>query len=405
MACHDEAGMLSVEACRARLLGEVPVLHAPETVSLTDALGRLTARDIVAPLDVPPADNSAMDGYAIHFDDLNGASPLALVGQSLAGHPFAGRLEAGQCLRIMTGALVPDGAAAVVMQENARVEGAHVFLPGPIRPGENIRRRGEDIRRGETLLRTGHRLQAADIGLLASQGIAELSVQRRLRVALLSTGDELVAPGQPLGPGQIHDSNRAMLHAALTEAGFHVIDLGHVPDEREALRQRFQKADREADAIVTSGGVSVGDADLVRQVIGELGDIRVHKIAIKPGKPFAFGFLPGSVFFGLPGNPVSAFITLRQLALPALLHMQGGQWQPPLPIPAQLAAAVKKKPGRAEYQRGTLARHADGSLHVTPLPHQGSGVLTSVSRANCLILLAQEQGNLAAGDMVVTELL
>ena len=407
MACHDEPGMLAIDICRARLLDTVPVLDTRESVTLGEAVGRITSDAVVAGHDVPPADNSAMDGYAIHQADLHSVksdTALALIGESFAGHPFSGTLQPGQCVRIMTGANVPDGASAVIMQEEVQRQDERVLLQRELKAAENIRRRAEDIRAGDILLPAGHLLRAADIGLLASQGIDRVLVQRRLRIALISTGDELVPAGQPLGPGQIYDSNRAMLQAALTDAGFVVIDMGHAADDVDTLRQRFMAADSSADVVITSGGVSVGEADLVRQVISDIGDIRIWKIAIKPGKPFAFGTLPNSVFFGLPGNPVSALVTLLQLAMPALITMQGGRWQAPLTHQAKLLAPVRKKPGRAEYQRGVVTQTGGGELQVTPLSNQGSGVLTSMSKANCFILLAQEQGSVAEGEYVTIEL-
>ncbi|MFN3712260.1 MAG: gephyrin-like molybdotransferase Glp [Alcanivoracaceae bacterium] len=404
MACHDEPGMLPVDTCRARLLAQVSTRTRAEAVPLADAIDRISAVAIVARLNVPPTDNSAMDGYAIHGADLEATAALTLIGDSFAGHPFSGTLQPGQCVRIMTGGVVPDGASAVIMQEQASLDVDHITLQRTLKPGENIRRCGEDTIAGDTLLPAGRRLCAADIGLLASQGIDTVSVQSQLRIALISTGDELVPAGAPLGPGQIHDSNRAMLHAALVQAGFAVIDMGHVMDDADALRARFRDADAAADVVMTSGGVSVGEADLVRNVIGELGDILVWKIAIKPGKPFAFGTLPHSYFFGLPGNPVSALVTLQELAMPALLRMQGGQWQPPLQLPATLLAPVRKKPGRAEYQRGVVTQDSAGNLLVTPLPNQSSGALTSMSRANAFVLLELEQGNLAAGETVKVQL-
>jgi molybdopterin molybdotransferase len=404
MACHDEPGMLPVDLCRARVLERVTLGAGTETLPLASAPGRHSAAVITAERDVPPADNSAMDGFAIHAADLACQTPLICVGDSFAGHPFTGVLQPGHCVRIMTGAVVPDGAAAVIMQEQVNSEAHQVTLQRALEEGDNIRRRGEDIRAGDILLPAGRRLTAADIGLLASQGISDVSVRTPLRVALISTGDELVPAGQPLAPGQIYDSNRAMLQAALNEAGFTVLDMGHVNDDADALRARFRAADEAADVVITSGGVSVGEADLVRQVIGELGDILVWKIAIKPGKPFAFGSLPNACFFGLPGNPVSALVTLQQLAMPALLKMQGGHWQPPLQLPATLLGVVRKKPGRAEYQRGIVSQDAEGNLLVTPLPNQSSGALTSMSRANAFVVLDQDQGNLAVGERVKVQL-
>jgi molybdopterin molybdotransferase len=404
MACHDEPGMLPVDICRTRLLEQLAPCTGTESVPLAAALGRISAAAIGARLDVPPADNSAMDGYAVHGADLASSAALHCVGDSFAGHPFAGSLQPGQCVRIMTGALVPDGGAAVIMQEQVIREGDQITLQRALEPGDNIRRHGEDTRTGDTLLSAGRRLTAADIGLLASQGITEVAVHKRLRIALISTGDELVPAGQPLAAGQIYDSNRAMLRAALQDAGFEVIDMGHVADELDALRARFRDADQAADVVMTSGGVSVGEADLVRRVIGELGDILVWRIAIKPGKPFAFGTLSHACFFGLPGNPVSALVTLQQLAMPALMHMQGSHWEAPLQLPATLLGAVKKKPGRAEYQRGLVSQDADGNLLVMPLPNQSSGALTSMSRANAFVVLDQVDGNLPAGTRVKVQL-
>lgn len=403
MACHDEPGMLSVATCRERLLQAVVPVTGRESVPLAQAVGRVLADALSAGIDSPPADNSAMDGYAVHRDDLTAGAALHLVGSSAAGHPWSGTLQPGECIRILTGAVMPASACAVIMQEDVLrdpVDSPDIRLTRTLKPGENVRRRGEDIAAGDALLPAGRVLTPADIGLLASQGIASLSVRPRLRIALLSTGDELVPPGQPLAPGQIHDSNRVMLQAALQQAGFEVLDLGHVRDDLDALRSRFADADRLADAVITSGGVSVGDADLVRQVVGELGDIRVWKIAIKPGKPFAFGTLPNSLFFGLPGNPVSALVTLQQLAMPALLALQGTRWQPAWTVQAHLQAALKKKPGRAEYQRGVLTQRDDGAFEVMPLAGQGSGLLTSLSRANCYLVLDQDQGRMEAGEIV-----
>lgn len=407
MACHDEPGLMSLEDCRARLLASVALLAAETRVSLDQAAGRVLAQPLQAALEAPSADQSAMDGYALHGDDLAGCpvAPrvLRVAGTSLAGHPWPGTLQAGSCVRIMTGAVVPAGAAAVVMQEDVQRENDVVVLPRTLRPGENIRPRGEDTRVGDALLPAGRRLSAADIGLLASQGLTEVPVREPLRVALLSTGDELVPPGLPLASGQIHDSNRPMLQAALAGAGFEVIDLGHVRDDRDALRARFLEASRSAQAVITTGGVSVGEADLVRQVVGELGHVGVWRIAIKPGKPFAFGELAGTAFFGLPGNPVSALVTWRQLALPALLRLQGATWQPPLRVPAHLLAPVRKKPGRAEFQRGVLAWTADGDMTVTPLAAQGSGLLTSLSQGNAFLVLPRDGGDLPAGATVLVE--
>mgnify|MGYP005840802221 CR=1 FL=1 len=403
MACSETPGMISITDCLTTLFSNVPILSAAEcdTVRLDQASGRILASDLLANLCVPPSDNSAMDGYALAANDLHAGAELTVIGRSLAGQVHDQPLAAGSCLRIMTGAPTPPDCGAVIMQENTELlDDGRIRTLTASEPGNNIRRRGEDISTGSPLLDAGRRLQAADIGLLASQGLTEVSVLRRLRVALLSTGDELVPPGQPLQPGQIYDSNRLMLHSALTSSGFSVIDIGHVADQPEALEAALRRADQQADAIITSGGVSVGEADFVRDVLGRLGDIHLWKVAIKPGKPFAFGRLSQSAFFGLPGNPVSALVTLQQLTFPALRRMQGEQTTDNLTVAARLSKALKKKPGRTDYQRAVLHQDDHGALLVTPLTQQGSAVLTSISRANCYIVLPREQGDVAAGETV-----
>ncbi len=403
MACCDEPGMISVEACRDLLISEVRSLDDHETVALTEAVGRALTRETIATLSVPPCDNSAMDGYAIHAADLQGDTSLKIVGKAFAGAPWDGELTPGTCIRIMTGASTPRGCAAVVMQENTTGNTSSITIEKSLKPGENIRRLGEDIQIGECLLAPGRRLSPADIGLLASQGIATLDVYRRLKVAVLSTGDELVPPGSPLAVGQIHDSNRHMLVAALRGVGFDVLDLGLVADDPVRLREALEEADARTDAVVTSGGVSVGEADYMKDIIGQMGEIRLWKVAIKPGKPFAFGQLPNSMFFGLPGNPVSALVTLYQLALPALVTAQGLTWSPPLRWRATLSAGIKKKPGRADFQRGLVQPDGRGGMQVAPVGNQGSAVLTSMSRGNCFIVLNEDTGSLEAGATVDIE--
>lgn len=405
MACSDEPDMISVSDCRQRILDAVPSPGSgmAESVPLHQGIHRVLAEDIIAVMDVPPDDNSAMDGYALHADDLHGCATVALRGTAWAGQPFEGTIGPGECIRIMTGGVIPAGTSAVVMQEDTVEQDGGVRLSRALSAGENIRHRGEDIHRDTLLLHQGRRLNAADLGLLASQGVDAVRAFKRLRVAVLSTGDELVPPGMALTSGKIYDSNRVMLAAALASFGFDVLDLGAVADNPRALEDALERAAGQADVIITSGGVSVGEADYTRGVLGALGEVRIWKVAIKPGKPFAFGTLQNSMFFGLPGNPVSALVTLYQLALPALLKMQGVQWSAPLQLRAMLTAPVRKKPGRADYQRGMLAHDENGDLQVTPLPNQGSAVLTTMSRANCFIVLEEHQGSLAAGAQVLVE--
>ena len=403
MGCSDQPGMISLEDCRSRILENINAISDTETAPLARACGRVLATDLPAQLDMPPADNSAMDGYAFHHDDGRKGNSLTVIGEALAGHPFAGNVKRGECVRIMTGANLPAGATTVIMQEDVEAQDGAITLLRSSDKGNNVRPRAEDMQAGEPMLQAGRQLRPADIGLLASQGYADIPVMRQLRVALLSTGDELVAPGEPLGPGQIHDSNRHALRAMLERAGFQVLDRGRIPDDLPQLREAFQSAAAEADLVISTAGVSVGDADHVRTALDELGDILVWRIAIKPGKPFAFGTLPGSYFFGLPGNPVSALVTLQQLAMPALVALQGGQWQAPLRLQATLAAPVRKKPGRTDFQRGRLHVDQSGALSVTPLSGQGSGLVASMSRADCFIVLERERGDAEAGETVWVE--
>ena len=403
MGCSDQPGMISLEDCRARILKAVSAIEDQETVALEHACGRILARDLNAQLDMPPADNSAMDGYAFHHQDGVENQQLTVIGEALAGHPFDGQVQRGQCVRIFTGGHLPAGCNSVIMQEDTQRSADTLTVLRDSGEGNNVRRAGEDIRAGDALLAAGRQLRPADIGLLASQGYARVPVMRRLRVALLSTGDELVSPGETLGPGQIHDSNRYALRAMLERAGFDVLDRGRIADDLAAVTKALGDAARDADVVMTSAGVSVGDADHVRAALDALGDILVWRIAIKPGKPFAFGTLPGAHFFGLPGNPVSALVTLQQLAMPALMALQGGHWQPPLRLQAKLQAPVRKKPGRTDFQRGRLTVDPEGQLLATPLSGQGSGLVTSMSRADCFIVLERERGDAVTGESVWVE--
>lgn len=404
MGCSDQPGMISLEDCRTAILDTLTPLAEHTQVPLVDACGRVLAESLPARLDTPPANNSAMDGYAFGHDHGQTGETLTVIGEALAGHPFNGTVSEHQCVRIMTGANLPAGCQSVIMQEDVVRADDTITLQQDCRRGNNVRRRGEDMRQGEPLLSAGRVLRPADIGLLASQGYANVPVIRQLSVALLSTGDELVPPGEPLGPGQIHDSNRYALRAALERAGCQVIDLGRVADDLDTVRTALEDADAKADVVMTSAGVSVGDADHVRTALDQLGDILVWRIAIKPGKPFAFGRLPNSMFIGLPGNPVSALVTLQQLALPALMALQGSTWQPPLRLQATLSQDLRKRPGRTDFQRGNLVIAESGEVSVTPLTGQGSGMASSMSRADCYIVLERERGDVNAGETVWVEL-
>ncbi|MFS0753638.1 gephyrin-like molybdotransferase Glp [Noviherbaspirillum sp. 1P10PC] len=383
-------------------------LHAVEKVAIRSALDRVLAADIVSPINVPAHDNSAMDGFAFASAELAGDAPLSLrvVGTSYAGRAYDGPVGPGECVRIMTGAVMPEGCDTVVPQEfTSQSDTASVMLPpNVVRPGDNRRLAGEDLAAGQPALARGKILRPADLGLLASLGVAEVPVQRRLRVAFFSTGDELRSIGEPLDEGCVYDSNRYTLYGMLRRLGCDIIDMGVVADDPAALEAAFRSACENADAIITSGGVSVGAADYTKQMMAQLGDVTFWKIGMRPGRPMAFGKIHSAghsaYLFGLPGNPVAVMVTFYFFAREALLHMMGAQ-VPPLPLFAvRSQGAIRKKPGRTEYQRGILSVAADGSREVRITGAQGSGILRSMSEANCMVVLGHEQGNVQAGDMV-----
>ena len=397
---------LSAAEARDRMLAEVTPITGREFVAVRSALGRILAADIIAPHDVPAHDNSAMDGYAVHFASLAaaGETRLKVVGTAFAGNAFSGLVGKGQAVRIMTGAVLPAGADTVVVQEVTRVEDGVVFVPAGQKLGQNTRRAGEDLARGAVALAAGKPVGAAELGLIASLGIAEVEVRRRLRVAFFSTGDELASLGTPLAPGQIYDSNRYTLHALLTQLGADLIDLGVVPDVPEALEATLNEAAQVADAIITTGGVSVGEADFVREILARLGEVRFWKLNIKPGRPMAFGKVGKAWLFGLPGNPVAVMVSYTQFALDALLRLSGLDPLPERPLLTVLAAnAIRKQPGRREYLRGTVAA-VDGRWQVKTNGNQGSGVLRSMSEANCFVVLPEDCAGVQSGDAVQVQL-
>jgi molybdopterin molybdotransferase len=379
----------------------VPI-DAPEPLPVANALDRVLARDVVSPIDVPAHDNTAMDGWAVRAADLAADRPTVLraVGAALAGSPFRGEVGPGDAVRVMTGAVIPTGCDTVVVQELARADGQAVTVPPGQQAGQHVRRRGEDLAAGRPALRAGRRIGPAELGLLASLGVADVPVQRRLRVAHFSTGDELRSIGEPLEPGCVYDSNRYTLHGMLARLGVEAIDLGIVRDSPEALEAAMRRAAGQADAIVSSGGVSVGEADFTRAVLDRLGEVSFWTIAMRPGRPMAFGRIGSACYFGLPGNPVAVMVTFCFLVRDALIRLSGAEPRPLLPLRVRTVAPLRKKPGRTEYQRAVAARALDGTLAVHLTGAQGSGVLRSMSEANCIVVLPHDQGDVEAGDWV-----
>ncbi len=395
---------LPLEEVRRRILAELAPVSGSERVPLATSLGRVLAEDVHAAVDVPPHDNAAMDGYAVRSADLpaEGAAELQLAGRVLAGERREAELPPGHGVRIMTGAPLPPGADAVVIQERAELVGeAHVRLPGGVGPGENVRRAGEDIAAGAVALGAGCRLRPQEVGVIGSVGRAEVTVHRRPLVVFFATGDELRSPGEALAPGQIYDSNRPMIVAALRRLGVEVQDLGVVGDDPATLEATLHQVGGYADAVITTGGVSVGEADHVKPALEAVGDVAFWRVAVRPGRPLAFGWVGQAAFFGLPGNPVSAAVSLYKLVQPGLRRMMGERGDlAPVRIPALTAEPLRKRPGRAEFQRGILEHGADGVARVVSTGSQGSGVLTSLVHANCLIYLEADRGDVGAGETV-----
>ena len=406
--CADghEGPALKLADALARILAEVQPVDGHEMLPVRSALGRVLSADVVSRIDVPSHTNSAMDGYALMGADLPAGSEsrFDVIGTSAAGRPFSGEVGTGQCVRIMTGAPMPPGADTVVMQENVTRDADTATIGAGEKPGQHVRQAGEDIAAGSVALRAGTLLMPAEIGILGSLGVSEVSVRRRPRIAFFSTGDELRSVGEPLGEGYIYDSNRYTIFGMLTRLGVEALDMGVIRDDREAVEHAFAKAAAAADAIVTSGGVSVGDADYVAETLERTGTVGFWKVAMKPGRPLAFGRIGDALFFGLPGNPNSVMATFYQLVQPALQALAGmPDPSPPLTMPAVSASALRKKTGRREFQRGVLSRADDGRLVVHKTGHQGSGVLSSMAAANCFIVLPEDSGPVSEGDEIMVQ--
>jgi len=397
---------LSVAGVNEFLLRLVHSIDAPQQLPLFQALGRVLAEDVISPINVPPHDNSAMDGFALRGSELRPGEPLQLsrVGTALAGVAWRGTVGPGECVKIMTGAVMPDGLDTVVPQELVKrlaQDDLRIEIPANVlKLGDNRRHLGEDLRCGEVALQKGAHLGPAALGLVASLGLARVQVQRRLKVAYFSTGDEILSLGEPLREGAVYDSNRYTLFGLLSRLGCEVVDLGVVRDEPALLEAAFTNAASHCDAIITSGGVSVGEADFTKAMMKKLGDVAFWKIAMRPGRPMAVGRIGQALLFGLPGNPVAVMVTFLAFVRPALLRLMGSSALMPPLLKAYSLEPLRKKPGRTEYQRGTVSTAADGSLTVKTTGNQGSGVLSSMVQANGLIVLHHAQGDVATGEPV-----
>lgn len=408
-SCADpfEPDAISVGQARNRIIDDINPLKATQKVNLRSSLNRYLAEEIISPIDVPSHINSAMDGYAIRGDDLpiRGHQIYKVIGTAYAGQPFQGSCEKGQAIRIMTGGVMPKGTDTVIMQEQVEViDDQQIQLNPGHKAGQNVRQAGEDIAKGSCILSPGKKISAADLGILASLGISEVAVFRRPRVAFFSTGDELRSIGEHLAEGEIYDSNRYTLFAMLKELDVEILDMGVIGDTREAIREAFISASEMADVVITSGGVSVGEADFIKPTLKELGNTNFWKISMKPGRPLTFGQLNkdigGAWFFGLPGNPVAVMVTFLQFVKPAITYLACGSIEKPITLSAHCTSKLYKRSGRTEFQRGIFEQAESGQLMVKRTGKQGSGILTSMSIANCFIHLPEDSDGAEIGDIV-----
>jgi molybdopterin molybdotransferase len=396
----DTPGLLPIQSAISNMLEQIISVLESEHIELGESLGRVLAENVVSQINVPPNDNSAMDGYAVRCEDLIDNNQLKLVGTALAGSPFKNKVLAGQCIRIMTGAVIPLGTDSVVMQENTDIKSDVVVFKQIPECGNSVRKVGEDIQQGNVVVTKGTKLTPAYLALIASVGIVEVSVIRHIKVGLIATGDELTPPGQPLSDGAIYESNRYALSALLKTFPVVLFDFGIVKDNKEDLKAIFEQAGNHCDLVLSSGGVSVGDADYVKEILDDLGSINFWKVAIKPGKPFAFGQLGNAWFCGLPGNPVSSYVTFEQLVTPVLQKLSGQTYLPTPYFVAKAACLIKKRPGRTDYQRGLFYRDEHGKLWVKPNGKQGSGIMSSIAHANCYMVLEQDADDVQQGEAV-----
>jgi len=394
---------LTVAAARETILASSVSVSGIEKLALRDALGRALAEDIVSPVNVPGHTNSAMDGYAISGNDIPGdeTREFKIIATAYAGKPVSLSCGTRECVRIMTGAPMPAGTDTVIMQEQVNVKDAeHALIGSGHRPGQNVRQAGEDILKSSIVLESGRSLTPADLGVIASLGIFEVSVYRRPRVAFFSTGDELRSAGESLGEGDVYDSNRYSLYGMLKKLNVEMLDMGNIGDDPAKLRTAFKSAADTADVVISSGGVSVGEADYTKSILEEIGNINFWKIAMKPGRPLTFGHLDNALFFGLPGNPVAVMVTFYQFVLPALHYMATGNPYIPFQVQAVTRDQFRKRPGRFEFARGILKQEPDGTMSVASTGQQGSGILTSMSTGNCFVLLPEQSSGVSKGEVV-----
>lgn len=397
----DPDSLIPSDALNKIYASMVPISES-ESVPVRDSLNRVLAKDISSSINVPTATNSAMDGYALHGSEIpeTETTELKVVGTSFAGKPYQGKVSVGECVRIMTGAVMPDTTDTVIIQEHVERIDDVIRIDSATKAGANVRQAGEDIASGDVILLKGMRVKPADIGLIASLGIGEVEVIRKLRVAFFSTGDELCSVGEELKDGNIYDSNRYTLYGMLSELNLTILDMGVIRDKREDLQHAFQTAATQADVIITTGGVSVGEADFVKEILQETGTVNFWKVAMKPGRPVAFGQIGTAHFFGLPGNPVSVMVTFSQFVKPAIRHLMSETQTQSITMRVPCISKLKKKPGRVEYQRGILERNENSQWQVKKTGAQGSGILRSMSQANCFIILSMESGTVEPGTIV-----